>query len=62
MPSIFKQPEAEPIEEPEPPVAIPEKGEAEVTKRRAGIKTGRGGTILAGELTPKKTKKKRILG
>jgi hypothetical protein len=61
MSDIFKQPKAEKIPEPEPPVAMPEKGEAEVTKRRAGAKTGRGGTILAGELTPD-TKKKRVLG
>ncbi len=61
MSDLFKQPEAEEIEDPEPPVAQGEKGEAEVTRRRARMTEGRGGTILAGELTPE-TKKKRVLG
>ncbi len=61
MPNLFAQPKQPKPAKPEPPIALPEKGEADLTKRRPAIKGGRGGTILAGELTPK-TKKKEILG
>lgn len=64
MGGLFSRPKIEtpPLTEPEPPVAIPEKGEAEVTKAGKGIKAGRGGTILAGQLTPERIGKKRVLG
>ena len=65
MGGLFARPkeiEAEPLPEPEPPVAIPEKGKAEVTKKRQLIRGGRGRTILAGQLTPENIGKKRILG
>ena len=64
MTGLFSKPkvETQPLPEPLPPVAIGEKGEAEITKRGTAIKAGRGGTILAGELTPEKIGKKRILG
>lgn len=65
MSGLFSKPEkstAPPPPKPKPPVGIPEKGEADVTEKRKMIKAGRGGTILAGELTPEKTEKARILG
>lgn len=61
MPGMFSQPRRQKAEPPEPPIALPEKGVADLTKRRPAIKGGRGGTILAGELTPE-TRKKKILG
>lgn len=63
MPGLFSQPKAQKTPPPPEPeaLAIPEKGEGEGTKRRAEAKAGRGGTILAGELTPE-TKKKKVLG
>ncbi len=61
MSGLFSTPKTPETPPPEPPIALPEKGEADLTKRRPAIKGGRGGTILAGELTPK-TKKKEILG
>lgn len=66
MPNIFSRPKQEilrePLPKPEPPVAIPEKGEAEVTKKRQLIQGGRGRTILAGQLTPKKIGRTQVLG
>lgn len=63
MSGLFSRPKSQRI--PPPPKqeapAIPEKGEAEGTKQRTEAKAGRGGTILAGELTPE-TKKKKVLG
>ena len=52
----------QPLPEPEPPVAIPETGEGQVTKTKAAVKGGRGGTILAGQMTPANIQKKKILG
>ena len=67
MAGIFsqpKQPAFNPpaLPEPEPPVAMPEKGEAQVTKARAAVKGGRGSTILAGQMTPANILKKKIFG
>lgn len=64
MGGFFSKPKIEtpPLPDPEPPVAIPETGEAEITKRGMKIKAGRGGTILAGQLTPTKIGRKEILG
>ena len=59
-----KQPTFNPptLPEPEPPVAMPEKGDANVIKTGSMIKGGRGGTILAGQMTPANILKKKILG
>ncbi len=57
-----KEAAKEPLPPPEPPIAVPEKGEGEVTKQRRLITGGRRGTILAGQLTPTQVGKKRILG
>ena len=67
MGGLFSQPEQPafqppPLPEPEPPVAIPETGEAQVTKTRAAVKGGRGSTILTGQMTPQNIKKKKVLG
>jgi len=63
MGGMFSKPKKPPPPPPpEPPIAIPETGEAETTIKRKTVKSGRGGTILAGELTPESTRKKRILG
>ena len=50
----------EPVK-PAAPVGVPETGEADVTKKRKAIKSGRGGTILAGDLAPQNTGKARLL-
>ena len=60
-----KEPEMPPPPEPkipEPPVAMPETGEAQVTKTKAAVKGGRGGTILAGQMAPQNIRKKKVLG
>jgi len=64
MGGIFSQPKmkAPPLPPPEPPVGIPETGAGDVTQKRKLIKSGRGGTILAGQLAPANIFKKRILG
>ncbi len=63
MSGLFGQPKPQRAEKvkPEPPIALPEKGETEVTRQKLRSAAGRGGTILAGELTPE-TRKKNILG
>lgn len=55
-------PDPLPIPGPLPPIGIPETGGGEATKRRRLILGGRGKTILAGQLTPTKVGKRRILG
>lgn len=68
MTTVFSKPKEqevvppEPMPPPEPPVAIPETGEGEITKQRTLIKGGRGKTILAGQMTPQNVLKKKILG
>jgi len=67
MGGLFSQPKQQtfqppPLPAPEPPVAIPEMGDANVIKTGSMIKRGRGGTILAGQMTPSNIKKKKILG
>ena len=64
MGGLFSKPKIEtpPLPEPDPPVAIPEKGEGDITKRRTMVKGGRGGTILTGQLSPQNILKKRVLG
>jgi hypothetical protein len=62
MSGLFSKPKAPPIPPPEAPVAIPETGEAEVTKRRSMMQGGRGKTILAGQMAPANIFKKRLLG
>ncbi len=57
-----KEAEPPPLPEPEPPVAIPETGEGEVTRKRKLIKAGRAGTILTGQLAPENIGKKGVLG
>ena len=47
---------------PEPPVAIPEKGEGDVSQKRKMIKAGRGGTILTGQLGAQNVGRKTLGG
>ena len=61
MGDLFKKPEKEKLPDPEPPVAIGETGEGDVSKKKMAQQAGESKTILAGELTPS-TKKKRVLG
>lgn len=57
-----KEAAKEPLPPPEPPLGVPETGTGEVTRQKHMIRGGRGGTILAGQLTPERVGKKRILG
>ena len=59
---FFEKPKAESIEDPEPPVAIGETGEGDISKKRMYQSEGRGKSILAGETTPENTRKKKVLG
>ena len=63
MSGFFSQPKVEtpPLPEPAPPVAMPEKGVGDITRQRKMIRAGRGGTILAGLMTPRNIFKKRLL-
>jgi len=62
MGGLFSSPKTPPPKPPDPPVAMPETGEADVTQKRQMIKAGRGGTILAGQMAPSNIFKKKILG
>lgn len=62
MGGLFSKPKTPPPEKSKPPIGVPEKGEADIMKERKIIKSGRGGTILAGQLVPKNTEKASILG
>lgn len=55
-------PEPDPLPIPDPPIVQGQPGTAASALKRKLIKAGRGGTILTGQLTPKKTGKKRLLG
>jgi len=60
MGSIFSKPkEPDPLPLPEAPVGAGTAGEGSVDKKK--LKSGRGGTIIAGPLKPN-TGKKRLLG
>ena len=58
---FHSKPSAEPLEQPEPPVAIGETGEGDTSKKKMAQQSGGGKSILAGETTPD-TKKKKVLG
>ena len=61
MGGIFSKPkEPDPLPLPEAPVGPGTPGESD-TRNKKLIKSGRGGTIIAGPLSPS-TKKKRLLG
>ena len=62
MGGLFSSPKTPEPPKPEAPVAIPETGEGDVTQKRSMIKSGRGGTILAGQMAPANIFKKKILG
>ena len=62
MGGLFSKPKMPAPPKPDPPVAIPETGEADVTKNRKMIKAGRGGTVLAGQMTPPNIFKSKVLG
>ena len=47
---------------PDPPIAMPETGEADATQKHKITKAGRGGTVLAGQMTPSNIFKRKILG
>lgn len=62
MGGIFSSPKKpKPLPPPEPPIAPGSEGQAAEDIRNKNIKAGRGGTILAGPLSPR-TQKKRLLG
>lgn len=52
----------DPLPVPDPPIVQGQPGTAASAPKRKLIKAGRGGTILTGQLAPKKTGKKRLLG
>ena len=60
---VFGQdaPEPDPLPIPDPPIVQGTAGEGSTSRRRKSIKSGRGGSILAGSLTPRNIGK-RILG
>lgn len=57
-----KQQEMPALPKPEPPVAMPETGAADITRQKKILTAGRGGTILAGQLAPQNIFKRRLLG
>ncbi|KKN75815.1 hypothetical protein LCGC14_0376910 [marine sediment metagenome] len=57
-----KPPKPDPLPIPDPPIVRGQPGTAASAAKRKLIKSGRGGTILTGQLAPVKTGKKRLLG
>ena len=57
-----KPPEPDPLPIPDPPIVQGQPGPAAAAQKRKLIKAGRGGTILTGQLAPKKVGKKGLLG
>jgi len=62
MGGMFSSPKVPEPPKPEPPVAIPEKGEGDVSQKRKMIKAGRGGTILTGQLGAQNVGRKTLGG
>ena len=61
--TIFPQPPGPaPLPIPDPPIVQGQPGTATSAQKRKLIKAGRGGTILTGQLAPKKVGKKGLLG
>jgi len=60
VPPQLPKPKAPP--KPEPPIAQGQPGEAVTDIKSKHIKAGRAGTILTGQLAPRKVGKKRLLG
>lgn len=55
-------PKPDPLPIPDPPIVQGQPGTAASAPKRKLIKSGRGGTILTGQLAPTKVGKKRLLG
>ena len=55
-------PEPDPLPIPDPPIVGGQPGEGATAQKRKLIVSGRRGTILTGQLTPKKIGKKGLLG
>ena len=55
-----KIPKPEPLPKPDAPIAMGTAGEAETNIKQRLVKAGRGGTILAGPLSPSNIGKKTL--
>jgi len=62
MGGLFSKPKMPEQKPPDPPIAIPETGEADATQKHKITKAGRGGTVLAGQMAPSRIFKKKVLG
>jgi len=62
MGGLFSKPKMPEQKPPDPPIAMPETGEADATQKHKITKAGRGGTVLAGQMTPSNIFKRKILG